>query len=116
MIRFLTDVNFRGEILRGLRRREPNIDAVRAQDVDLDAVDDDGVLLWAAEHGRILLSHDRATVPAAAWRRIASGQPIAGVLLVPDHMATAQAINELWVVSICSEPEDWRDRVEYLPL
>lgn len=116
MIRFLTDVNFRGEILRGLRRREPTIDAVRAQDVALDAVDDDGVLMWAAEKCRILLSHDRATVPAAAWQRIANGQPVTGVLLVPDHMATAQAINELWVVWSCSQPDEWRDRVEYLPL
>jgi hypothetical protein len=115
MIRFLTDINFRGEILRGLVRREPAIDAIRTQDVGLDAVDDEGVLDWATSNGRILLTHDRATVPACVVHRIAAGQTISGVILVPDDMATGQAIVDLWIAWSCSEPEEWRNRIEYLP-
>jgi hypothetical protein len=115
MIRFLTDINFRGEILRGLVRREPAIDAVRAQDVGLDGVEDEGVLQWGANSGRVLVTHDRSTIPPCARRLIASGQTIAGVILVPDDMGTGQAIMELWIVWSCSEPEDWLNRIEYLP-
>ncbi len=32
MIKLATDENFNGKIIRGLRRRNPNIDIVRVQD------------------------------------------------------------------------------------
>jgi hypothetical protein len=115
MIRFLTDINFRGDILRGLVRREPAIDVVRAQDVGLDGVADEGVLQWAANADRVLLTHDRATVPASAARMIASGQTIAGVIVVPDDVATGPAILDLWIAWSCSEPDEWMNRIEYLP-
>lgn len=63
MIRFLTDINFRGEILRGLVRREPIINAVRAQDVALDGVEDKGVLEWATGNSRVLLTIVRPFPP-----------------------------------------------------
>lgn len=37
MIKLLTDENFEGDVLRGLIRRMPGLDVVRAQDVGLMA-------------------------------------------------------------------------------
>jgi len=36
MLKLLADENFDNNIVRGLRRRNPNIDIVRVQDVDTD--------------------------------------------------------------------------------
>ena len=63
MWRLLSDENFNGDILRGLSLRQPALDVVRTQDVGLEGVDDSAVLAWAAEHHRVLLTHDRATMP-----------------------------------------------------
>jgi predicted nuclease of predicted toxin-antitoxin system len=61
-VRLLTDKNFNGTILRGLMRRLPELDIVRVQDVGLMNTDDPEILEWAANEGRILLTHDVATI------------------------------------------------------
>ena len=57
MIRFLADEDFNNDLLRALRRRRPVVDVVRVQDVGLSGRPDPDVLAWAAEQGRVLLTH-----------------------------------------------------------
>ena len=70
MARFLADENFNNQIVRGVLRQSPNIDIVRVQDVDLSGADDPAVLAWAAQEGRIVLTHDVATMTTFAYQRI----------------------------------------------
>src|SRR5262245_61232145 len=63
VLKLVSDENFDGDILRGLYRRRPDLDIVRVQDVGLSATPDPDVLTWAAVEGRILLTHDRDTLP-----------------------------------------------------
>ena len=73
MIRLLADENFSASIVRGLVRRVPELDMVRVQDVGLTGADDPAVLAWAAQDGRVLLTHDVRTVTAFAWERVSAG-------------------------------------------
>ncbi len=59
-MKFLADENFDNTIIRGLLRRQADIDIVRVQDVGLSGKDDPAVLEWAAQELRILLTHDVA--------------------------------------------------------
>ncbi len=61
MLRLAADENFNNDIVRGLLRRKPDLGIVRVQDVDLSGVDDPTLLEWAAQEGRILLTHDVTT-------------------------------------------------------
>lgn len=47
MLKLLADENFDNTIVRGLWRRNPNIDIVRVQDVGLLSEDDPTILAWA---------------------------------------------------------------------
>ena len=67
MLKLLADENFNGEIHRGLLRLLPNLDLIRVQDVGLLSADDPTILEWAAENGRIVLTHVRATFPDFAY-------------------------------------------------
>lgn len=67
MLQFLSDENFHGQIVRGLFLREPNLDLVRVQDVGLREIDDPIILDWAATNDRIVLTHDRSTMPDFAY-------------------------------------------------
>jgi hypothetical protein len=78
-VKFLTDENFEGAIFRGLLRRKPDLDIVRVQDVGLAEVEDPIILDWADREGRILLTHDRKTMPGFAYQRMAEGETIAGL-------------------------------------
>lgn len=116
MIRILVDENFNGDIVRGLLRRQPDLDLVRVQDVGLANTDDRAILEWAAMQGRILLTHDRATVPDFALQRLLHQQIMAGVFVVNDRTPIGQAIDELLLIDECSDPGEWNNRIVYLPL
>lgn len=116
MIRLLTDENFDGDILRGLLRRIPDLDVVRVQDVGLAETPDPTILAWAAAEERILMTHDRDTVPEFAYDRIRSGQPMPGIFLVSDQMPRGQAVDELVLAIACLSAEDCIGLVHYFPL
>jgi len=75
MLRFLADENFNGRILRGLVRREPALDVIRAQDVGLTGAEDPEVLARAAEEQRLVLTHDVSTMTRYAYDRVRVGEP-----------------------------------------
>lgn len=116
MPRFLSDENFNGDIIRGLLIRRPDIDLIRSQDIGLLGFEDPEVLAWAAEHNRILLSHDRTTMPDFAYVRAVASQPMPGVFIINDRHPTGQVIEELLLIDACSVQEEWSGRVLFLPL
>ncbi|MEO1396054.1 MAG: DUF5615 family PIN-like protein [Cyanobacteria bacterium J06634_5] len=116
MLSLLSDENFNGDIVRGLRLRQPNLDLVRVQDVGLQEVDDPAILVWAAEHDRILLTHDRATMPDFAYERLVREKPMQGMFVINDQMSIRRAIDELLLLVDCSKQEEWEGIVLYLPL
>ena len=116
MIRFLADENLNGSILRGLQSRKRDADLVRVQDVGLTGSDDPTVLGWAAENGRILITHDVTTITHFAYERLAAGLPMPGVFEIPRRVSVRQAIDDLLLILECSEPADWEGQVRYLPL
>src|SRR5437868_5621503 len=78
VIKLATDENFDSDILRGLLRRQPDLDVVRVQDVGLAETADEKILAWAAGEQRVLLTHDRDTIPNFAYDRVRGGEPMAG--------------------------------------
>ena len=116
MIRFLLVEIFNGMFVRGLRVRQPDIDMIRIQDTELSGADDPAVLEWAAKEGRILLTHDLATMTKYASERIAQGLPLAGVIFIQDTLPVAKAIDDLLAILGASNPSDWENRTDFLPL
>jgi hypothetical protein len=116
MIRWAADENLDNNIVRALQRRQPDFDIVRVQDVGLSGADDPAVLRWCADERRILITHDKAMVPAHAYDRVTAGALMPGVIIVPIDMSTGLAADDLVLVDRYSEPEEWEERVVYLPL
>jgi len=116
VIRLLADENFNNNIVRGVRLRDPDIDLVRIQDVGLSGADDPSVLEWAAEHRRVLLTHDVATITAFAYERVRAGKPMPGVFELSSTVALRSAIEDIVLLATCSEDGEWEGQVRYLPL
>lgn len=116
MLRLLIDQDFDQDISRGLLRRVPDLDAVTAYEVEMSEAADPEILAWAAEAGRVLITHDRRTMPAHAARRIAAGNDFAGVIIVSRRIPISAAIDELLIAVMCSEQEEWQNLVRHLPL
>lgn len=96
MLRLVADENFNGHIVAGLLWRRPDLQLVRVQDVGLTGSDDPTLLAWAARSDRIILSHDQATLPAYAYERMAAGEPMAGVIIVPARFRSPRRLTRSW--------------------
>jgi hypothetical protein len=116
MISLLADENFHGAIVRGVWRREPDLDIVRVQDVGLMGSSDPEILEWAAQNGRILMTRDVETLTGYAYDRVRSGLPMPGVLEVRDRLPFRQAIEEILIFAQCSRADEWEGQVCYIPL
>lgn len=116
MLSLLSDENLNGDIIRGLFLRQPNLDLIRVQDVGLIEVEDPAILAWAAENQRIILTHDRATMPDFAYERLVRGEAMLGMFVINDRMPIRQAIDELLLIIDCTEQIEWKSVVLYLPL
>jgi hypothetical protein len=116
MIGLAFDENFNNDVIRGLLRRNRNLDLLRIQDTELRSLDDAAVLEWAAQQNRVLISHDVSTMTAFAYARIAARQKMAGLFEAPRSVAIGVAIEDLWLIAECSRPGEWEGQVRYLPL
>jgi hypothetical protein len=115
-VRFLVDEDFNNNLVRGVLRRNPGTDLVRVQDLGLRGATDEEVLVRAASEGRVVLTHDVATLIARAYERVRAGQPMPGVIAVSQALPAGQVIEDLLLVVQCSRAEDWTNQVRYLPL
>ena len=89
---------------------------MRVQDVNLSRADDPTVLAWAAQEGRIVLTHDVATMITFAYERIQSGLLMPGLFEVSRRVPVGLAIEEIILIAECSLAGEWEGQVRFLPL
>lgn len=116
MIKLLADENLDNTIIRGLLRRNPDIDIVRVQDVGLSGADDPVVLDWAAGEGRVLLTHDVATITRYAYERLVKNLPMPGVIEIRTDAPIGRVIEDLFMILECGTAADLEGQICYLPL
>jgi predicted nuclease of predicted toxin-antitoxin system len=116
VLRLASDADVHGEIIRGLRRRLPEIDLVRAQDRLPRGTPDPEVLAWAAAENRILITNDRNTMVGLAYQRVAAGEPVPGLIATTNEQSIGAAIDDILLVAEYMPEEEIRDQVVvYLP-
>ena len=115
-MRWVADENFNNDIVRGLLRRKPDVDIVRVQDVGLSGADDPTLLEWAADEGRILLTHDVSTITRYAYERVEAGKPMPGVFEISRDIPMGVVIEDLILLTEFSLENEWEGQVRYLPL
>lgn len=116
MLRLAADENFNGDIVRGLLRRNPQLDIVRVQDVGLSGASDPAVLEWAATENRVVITHDVSTLAGHAFARVAAHQPMPGMFAVPSLASIGRTIDDLLLLADCSDDGEWEGQVQFLPL
>ena len=116
MIRFLADASLRHAIVRGCRLRERGLDFLSAHEARLESVPDPEVLARAAEQDRILVTHDFQTMPRHFSDFLQAHGSSPGVLLVPQHLPIADAIEELVLIWSATDRREWENRILRIPL
>jgi hypothetical protein len=116
MLLLLADEGFNNHIVRGVRRRNAAIDFIRVQDIGLSGADDPTVLEWAAQAGRVVLTHDVTTMFGFAFDRVRNSKVMPGLFGVYRRVPIRTAIEEILLLAECSLPGEWEGQVRFLPL
>ncbi len=112
---YQADADLNQIIVTGVLRQEPSIDFQTALEAQLQGLTDLEVLAKAAQQGRILVTHDRKTMPRHFAEFIVSRQS-AGVIVVSKKSAIEVVIEELVLIGLASSAEEWINRIAKIPL
>jgi hypothetical protein len=113
-LKLYMDVHVPDAITAGLRLR--GVDVLTAQEDGARRFPDERLLDRATALGRVLFSQDRDLLREAAQRQRRGGS-FAGLIYAHQLKVTVgQCVRDLEVLAHTSDPEDFVDRVEYLPL
>jgi hypothetical protein len=108
------DENVNGAITRGVRER--GVDVVTVQEDGYSGREDPDVMDRAMQLGRVLFSQDEDLL-AQATHRQRNGIPFTGVVFAAQAaVPIGQCVRDLEVIAFAGTPEEFLDRVYYLPL
>ncbi len=113
--RFLADADFNHKIVMGLRRREPAVDFLGASEGGVIGLPDPEGLKVAAKSERILVTHDRKTLPAH-FKRFLETHSSPGLIVVPQDLEIGPAIEDLLLTWAATEAEEWHNLLGFLPI
>lgn len=113
-IRFQADADLRQAIVTGTIRRQPSLNFQSANEARLEGIKDPEVLAIAAQEGRVLVTHDRKTMPTEFGQFITS-QTSSGVLVLSQKLPIGEAINAIILVWEASTAEEWINQIMTFP-
>ena len=113
-VRFQADADLNQAIVTGTIRRQPNLNFQSAYAAELEGKKDLEVLAIAAQDGRVLVSHDRKTMPTEFGEFIGS-KTSSGVLILSQKLSVSDAIEALILVWEVSTAEEWVNQIMSIP-
>ncbi len=117
-VRYLLDENMAHAVRDQLLLREPRLDILCIGDDTAPPLGtpDPIILEWIEQKGYILISRNRRTIPGHLREHLTAGRHVPGILLLTRRHSLGQLLNDLLLIWNASEPGEYQDRIEYLPL
>ena len=114
-VQFQADADLNQAIVTGVIRRQPDINFQTATEANLKGLQDSEVLALSAKQQRILVTHDRTTMPTEFAEFMVNSQS-SGVLIVSRKTAIEIVIKELILIWSVTTAEEWINRIAKIPL
>ncbi|MEO0516977.1 MAG: DUF5615 family PIN-like protein [Cyanobacteria bacterium P01_A01_bin.116] len=114
-VQFQAEADLNQAIVTGILRRCPDIIFRTATESNLEDLKDAAVLALSAKQQRILVTHDRRTMPTEFADFIVSN-PSSSVLIVSKRTALETVIAELILIGTATTAEEWINRIAKIPL
>jgi len=91
------------------------MDFLSANEAKLERIPDPDVLAIAAEQNRILVTHDRQTMPLHFGEFLMAERSGPGVFLVNQHTPIGEVIDALVLIWAASDADEWKNRIVNIP-
>lgn len=116
--RFLIDECVPSSLVRGLRRRLPEVSVAQVGELQAPpkGISDQGLLKSCEANQRLLVTADRASMVRWVKEHQQAGGRTWGVLLIGPNASVGQILDELTLIYEASEDSEWTDVLLFLPL
>ncbi len=115
VVQFQADADLNQAIVTGVIRQQININFQSATEANLEGLKDPAVLELSAQQKRILVTHDRRTMPTE-FAAFVVNKHSSGVLIVSKKIPINIVINDLVLIWSVSTSQEWLDRIAEIPL
>ena len=114
-VRFQADADLKEPIVLAVKRSVPEINFQTATAAGLEGLEDPAVLSIAAQEGRVMVSHDRRTMPYHFGEFITNKES-AGLIVVSQRLPIVTVAEELVMIWATTEADEWINQIKSLPL
>lgn len=117
-MQLLFDENLPARYRDRLKRTNPELTVRCVGDVDspVHGTLDPEILAWCEEHDFLLVTGNRRSMPGHLQDHLAAQRHIPGILVVRRRATMSEVIEALLLIAGAALPEEFRDRIEYIPL
>jgi len=77
---------------------------------------DSEILLWLEQENVLLVTRNRRSMPRHLHEHIQAGHSVPGILAIRAQASIGATINDLLLIAMTMEPNEYRNQIIYLPL
>jgi hypothetical protein len=117
-LRYLLDEHVAHAIQSQLLRLDADIDvlAVGQPGAPAQGTDDSNILAWIEQTGYVFITGNRRTIPEHLQAHYQAGRSVPGIFFLRRQADLGQIIEQLYLLWVASESEEYENRLLYLPM
>jgi len=117
-LRYLVDENTPHAIRDQLLRCQPELEVLAVGDALAPAFGtlDPNLLRWIEQENYVLVSRNRRTLARHLREHLGAGGHVPGIFLLRRRALLGNIIEDLLLIWAAGHPDEYRSRIEYLPL
>ncbi len=117
-LKYLMDENVDPIYTTQLRRQKPDLFVLAVGELTAPprGTQDPEILCWCQEHGFILITNNRKSMPVHLSDHIAQGRHIPGIFILNPKLSVGENLEELILIADASNEDEYQDRIDFLPL
>lgn len=117
-LKYLIDENVNPLYPNQIRLREPDIliKVIGEANIPSKGTLDPKILCWCEKNNFVLVTNNRTSMPVHLDDHVAINRHIPGIFILNPNLSIGENIEELILVALASEDNEYQDRIIYLPL
>ena len=118
ILKYLIDENVDPTYTNQLRRLKPDLFVLAIGELTAPprGTLDPEILCWCEEHGFILVTNNRKSMPAHLNDHLTEGRHIPGIFVLNAKFSFGENLEELLLIADASFEDEYQDQIYFLPL
>jgi len=118
MVRYLIDENlpptYQAQLLR--RTTDLTVWSIGEPGTPPKGTPDRDILIWCEKNDFILVTNNRSSMPVHLSDHLNRGQHIPGIFALKPKASLGEILDDLILIAEVNTPQEFRDRIVYIPL